>query len=113
MGDNSNALFRPSHEPLHEAHATGLNLSLFFSEIWPPQLIFFCFNLQWGSRVSGPHWCKHYGFMLLLPGTFLMSATARMLLALSTGCPVMTEANTQTVVQHWVNHHERCDTVTI
>ncbi len=57
VGDYSNALLRPGHQPLHELQTPCLDLLLLFPEVWAPQLILFCLNLQvatllWQQRHS-------------------------------------------------------------
>ncbi len=51
VGDYSNALLGAGHQPLHELETPFLDLLLLFSEVWPPQLILFCLNLQVATLV--------------------------------------------------------------
>ena len=46
MRDDSDALLRAGHEPLHELGTPRFDLLLFFSEVWTPQLIFFSLYLD-------------------------------------------------------------------
>lgn len=52
VGDYSNALLGARHQPLHELQTPCLDLLLLFSEVWAPQLVLFCFDLQVATLIG-------------------------------------------------------------